>query len=179
MSYADDSNENGKGNPKSLLGEVVTEYLGSTLASPVLASAFRVLSRRAPTLGAVAAPARMNPVLLEARRRAAIAASAPRPVVRQVPTISIASLPNGTAVPMPVSQYGPPSASPSPRGGMGPPPSMNAPIVSTISDDGDSNVQQAGMASLAGLTGNPMLLGIVALAAFMFLDGNKPKRRRR
>lgn len=186
MPYVDDSTRNGKkrGGVAPLLGEVAFDFVGRQF-SGLGASAFTVLRNR---------------LLAQTAAQTAVAPPPPAPV----PLINVVRLPTGTAVPAPVMPvllpapaptyaapaptptYGMPTITGSPadpyssRGGMGPPPNYPAPIVGTLPyDDGDSNIQTAGVGSLAGLTSNPLVLGLIAVAAFVMLDGSTPKRKRR
>jgi hypothetical protein len=124
------------------------------------------------------------------------------------PSVNIVTLPNGTAVPaaiLPANPLtdvhvggtrtdpytyrgdvdpGPPGAQyAGTQGGsggssFGPPADLPPVEVGTLPEgDGDSTGGPA-LAGLSGLTGNPLVLGLIALAAFTMLDG-KPKRKRR
>jgi hypothetical protein len=163
-------NGNGKKKPGILLGEIATDFLGATIPNPLLASAFRVASRNVTALPSQPRPATLPGIYGVLQRKLDAKRAAP------VPSINVATLPNGTAVPAEIlpPSNGNGSSGPvyySNTGGGGSPPVE----VGTLPDGGDGDSTGP---SLAGLTsGSPMLL-LAAVAAFFLLGDSKRKRRR-
>lgn len=188
-------NENGNGKRSGipeLLGDYTSEVMGSFLGNAWTAAAFRVLRKRVDEqrlARAAGAPAVGPTSVVDAARRVA----GTLPVSRPAPSINVVSLPNGTAVPstngaspvvpptsQPFSDYTPPVYRQESGSGFGPPPDMPGDVVvGTLEPEGEGQrFSTAGVSSLAGLTSNPMALGLIALGAYLMLDG-KPKRKRR
>lgn len=194
-------NENGNGKkPLALLGEIATDFLGATIPNPLLASAFRVASRR-QLLGSITAGSwtigGAAPKVAPTPAPVPVLTPVPVPVApKPIPLINIVTLPNGTAVPSAILPAPAPlnGGSPAPsapvyygadpgytgtQGGsrgssFGPPPVE----VGTLPDGDSTGGGGGGNFALAGMAPNSPMLLLAAVAAFFLLGDNKRKRRR-
>lgn len=209
MPYVNDGASN-NGKRPSFIGEIATEYAATRVAgvNPILAAILKVVRTRqasghppqlgltvlqkasglfnpvAPTTTYTAPTPIRTPVVNITDAVKQVTATTTR-MTNTVPVVQVATLPNGTAVPVPTGSrndpygagapaYGSPITDPSQL-----PDFTGTPEVGTFDNGGDSNISTAGMSNaLAGLTSSKPLLAGIALLAFLMLDG-KPKRRRR